>query len=61
MGRRAPAPPQPSAWLPSRIQASVHVVRPHAVVDLLAEFVPVVLARLAEKPLECGAAIMAHE
>eukprot|EP00969_Alexandrium_andersonii_P321606 14209685-Alexandrium_andersonii.AAC.1 len=39
--RSPPATPKPSARPPTRVQASAHVVRPHAVVRLLAEIVAV--------------------
>eukprot|EP00969_Alexandrium_andersonii_P195096 8618305-Alexandrium_andersonii.AAC.1 len=40
MGRRTPAPSEPRAGLPSRVQATVHVARPHAVAHLLAGLTP---------------------
>eukprot|EP00969_Alexandrium_andersonii_P066257 2922355-Alexandrium_andersonii.AAC.1 len=61
MGLRTPAPSEPRAGLPPRVQATAHVVRPHTAAHLLAELIPVAPAGLAEKPLERGPAIAAHE
>eukprot|EP00969_Alexandrium_andersonii_P062489 2752602-Alexandrium_andersonii.AAC.1 len=61
MRRSPPAAPQPGACLPPRVQAPVHVVRPHAVAHLLAELVTIVPAGLADGPLERRPAVVARE
>eukprot|EP00969_Alexandrium_andersonii_P323829 14308250-Alexandrium_andersonii.AAC.1 len=61
MRRNPPAAPEPSAHLPTRAQAPAHVARPHAVMRLLAELVAIAPAGLAEEPLECRPAVVAHE
>eukprot|EP00969_Alexandrium_andersonii_P140173 6200978-Alexandrium_andersonii.AAC.1 len=61
MRSRAPAPPKPRARFPPRVQAPAHIARPNTVVHLFAELVTVAPTGLAEKPLESGTAIVAHE
>eukprot|EP00969_Alexandrium_andersonii_P073950 3261938-Alexandrium_andersonii.AAC.1 len=59
MRGRPPAASEPSTRLPARVEATAHVVRPRAVVHMLAELVAVAPARLAEEPLECPTAVVA--
>eukprot|EP00969_Alexandrium_andersonii_P284447 12575124-Alexandrium_andersonii.AAC.1 len=61
MRRSRPAAPEPSARPPTRVQAPAHVARPRAVARVLAELVAVAPAGLAEEPLECRPAVVAHE
>eukprot|EP00969_Alexandrium_andersonii_P211152 9325703-Alexandrium_andersonii.AAC.1 len=58
---RSPAAPHPRARSPSRVQAPAHIVRPHTVMRLLAELVPVAPAGFTEKPLKSSPAIVAYE
>eukprot|EP00969_Alexandrium_andersonii_P264554 11692961-Alexandrium_andersonii.AAC.1 len=61
MRGRSPAAPQPRARFPPRVQAPAHVARPHTVMHLLAEIVPVVPAGFSEKPLKRSPAVVANE
>eukprot|EP00969_Alexandrium_andersonii_P168333 7441512-Alexandrium_andersonii.AAC.1 len=61
MRRGAPPAPQPCAGPPPRVQAPVHVARPHAVVHLLAELVAIAPARLAKETRERCPAVVAYE
>eukprot|EP00969_Alexandrium_andersonii_P223379 9866502-Alexandrium_andersonii.AAC.1 len=49
---RAPSAPQPHSGTPPGAEASTHVARPSTEEHLLAEFIAVATAQLAEKPLE---------
>eukprot|EP00969_Alexandrium_andersonii_P156631 6924693-Alexandrium_andersonii.AAC.1 len=57
----APAAPQPRARFPPRVQAPAQIARPHAVLHLLAELVPIAPAGFSARPLERSPAVVANE